>query len=119
MERFDAASAHDGHDVAGGYRRAGCGHRHADEHRCIPGTTRVQFLRHLLGSALARTEEALALQQVPRRIAAEREFRERDALGSGRRQFHGAVDHPPGISGDVSDRRVESGKRNPHGMRSL
>jgi hypothetical protein len=79
----------------------------------------MQFRCHLLGDAFALTEEALALQQVPRRIAAERKLRERDALGSGRRQFHRAVDHPPGISGDVSDRRVESGKRNPHGMRSL
>jgi hypothetical protein len=79
----------------------------------------MQFRRHLLGSALAVTEESLALQQVTRRIAAERELRERDALGSGRCQFHGAGDHPPGISGDVSDRRVESAKRNPHGTRSL
>ena len=119
MEGFDAATAHDGHDVAGGYRRTGCGHRHADEHRCIPRAARMQFLRHLPGDALAVTEEALALQQVPRRIAAERQLRERDALGAGRRQFHGAIDHPPGISGDVSDRRVESAKRNPHGTRSL
>ena len=119
VERFDAATTHDGHDVAGRYRRARCGHRHADEHRRISRATRMQFRRHLPGSALAVTEEALALQQVTRRIAAQRELRERDALGSGRRKFHGAVDHPPGISGDVSDHRVESGKRNPHGMRSL
>ena len=119
MEGFDAATAQDGHDVAGRHRRAGCRRRHADEHRRIPRATRMQSRRHLPGDAFALTEEALALQQVPRRIAAERKLRKRDALGAGRRQFHGTVDHPPGIAGDVSDRRVESGERNPHGRRSL